>query len=155
MNDCRRLLCERVNIPNESEYDEYSIFIISTSGYNSFFHIRHNDDNGFLRFSSSSSSVRGFVSYLESSSRLVDPSEYLFDILSECVRSTMTNYHFIVKRMLWFHLPLKIDAQQQNKSDGFIDFMYHQLVPELLEGTMIVINNNHLPDQSMVDKRET
>ena len=29
--------------------------------------------------------------------------------------------------------------------------MYHQLIPELLEGTMIIIKNNHLSDDLMVD----
>lgn len=34
MNNCLNLLCERLQIPNGLEYDEYSIFIISKSGQN-------------------------------------------------------------------------------------------------------------------------
>jgi len=62
----------------------------------------------------------------------------------------MIDYHLIVKRMLWFTTPLIFD--ENNKSDIFIDFMYHQLIPELLEGTMIVIKNNHFSDELMVKK---
>jgi hypothetical protein len=61
----------------------------------------------------------------------------------------MVDYHFIVKRMLWFNLPIISDSQNNN-SEIFIEFMFHQLVPELLEGTMIIINNNHLSDELMV-----
>ncbi|CAF3639551.1 unnamed protein product [Adineta steineri] len=113
IGDCLTQLCERFNISNSLEHDEYSIFIISAS---------------------------------EQSSRLLNPTEYLFDILSECVRSNMTDYHLIIKRMLWFTIPMIFD---DNKSDIFIDFMYHQLVPELLEGTMIIIKNNHFSDDLM------
>jgi hypothetical protein len=60
----------------------------------------------------------------------------------------MVDYHLIVKRMLWFTTPMIFD--ENNKSDIFIDFMYNQLVPELLEGTMIVIKNNQFSDEMMV-----
>jgi len=85
---------------------------------------------------------------IEYSSRLLIPSEYLFDILNECLRSNIINYHFIIKRMLWFHIPLQFN--DHNQSDMFIDFMYHQLLPELLEGKLIVLNNNILSEQLMV-----
>jgi hypothetical protein len=92
-----------------------------------------------------------FFDFIEHSSRLLNPMEYLFDILSECVRSNMVDYHLIVKRMLWFTIPLTFDVE--NKSEIFIDFMYHQLVPDLLEGTLIVIKNNHFSDELMVEKK--
>ena len=60
----------------------------------------------------------------------------------------MSDYHLIIKRMLWFTIPLIFD--DYNKSEIFIDFMYHQLVPELLEGTMIIIKNNHFSNELMV-----
>lgn len=60
----------------------------------------------------------------------------------------MTDYHLILKRMLWFTVPILVDDNK--KSELFIDFMYHQLIPELLEGTMIIIKNNHLADELMV-----
>ena len=72
----------------------------------------------------------------------------MFDVLSECVRSNMVDYHLIMKRMLWYTIPMTFD--DNNKSEMFVDFMYHQLIPELLEGTMIVIKNNHLSDELMV-----
>jgi hypothetical protein len=75
--------------------------------------------------------------------------EYLFDILSECVRSNVIDYHLIVKRMLWFTIPFTLD-NNNNKSEIFMDFMYHQILPELLEGIMIVLNNNHLSDELTV-----
>ncbi|CAF1023237.1 unnamed protein product [Rotaria sordida] len=87
------------------------------------------------------------ISASENSSRLLNPNEYLFDILSECVRSNMDDYHLIIKRMLWFTIPMIFN--DNNQSEIFIDFMYHQLVPELLEGTMIIIKNNHMPDELM------
>ncbi len=90
--------------------------------------------------------------YKDQSSRLLNPTEYLFDILSECVRSNMTDYHLILKRMLWFTIPIIFD--QNNTSEIFIDFMYHQLIPELLEGTMIIIKNNHFSDELMVYSNE-
>lgn len=90
-----------------------------------------------------------FIFSIEQSARLLDPTEYLFDVLSECVRSHIPDYHLIVKRMLWFNLPI-IHDPASSKADLFIDFMYHQLVPELLEGTMIVIKNNYLSDEMMV-----
>ncbi len=88
------------------------------------------------------------ISFKEQSSRLLNPTEYLFDVLSECVRSKMVDYHLIIKRMLWFITPMTFD--DNDKSDIFIDFMYHQLVPELLEGTMIVIKDNQFSDEMMV-----
>jgi hypothetical protein len=88
--------------------------------------------------------------FIESSSRLLNPTEYLFDILSECVRSNMVDYHLIVKRMLWFTIPMIFD--DKNKSEIFIDFMYHQLIPELLEGTVIIIKDNQFSDELMVEK---
>ena len=48
--------------------------------------------------------------FVEHSSRLLDPSEYLFDVLSECVQSHVPDYHLIVKRMLWFNLPIIADS---------------------------------------------
>jgi hypothetical protein len=60
----------------------------------------------------------------------------------------MVDYHLIVKRMLWFTIPLIFD--DKNTSESFIDFMYHQLIPELLEGTMIIIKDNQFSDELMV-----
>jgi hypothetical protein len=60
----------------------------------------------------------------------------------------MVDYHLIIKRMLWFTIPIIFD--ENNKSEIFIDFMYHQLIPELLEGTMIIIKNNDFSDELMV-----
>jgi len=51
--------------------------------------------------------------------------------------------------MLWFTIPFQFD--NNNTSEIFIDFMYHQLIPELHEGTMIILNNNHLSEEFMVD----
>jgi hypothetical protein len=51
--------------------------------------------------------------------------------------------------MLWFHIPFQFN--ENNKSEIFIDFMYHQLIPELLEGILIVFNNNHLSEKFMVE----
>ncbi|CAF2541248.1 unnamed protein product [Rotaria sp. Silwood2] len=114
MDDCLNLLCERLNISNILENDEYSIFIIITS---------------------------------EHSSRLLNSTEYLFDIISECARANIIDFHFIIKRMLWFNIPIIFN--NNNQSEMFINFMYHQLIPELLEGTMIILNNNHLSDKLM------
>jgi hypothetical protein len=86
---------------------------------------------------------------IEHSSRLLIPTEYLFDILNEYNQSNITNYHFIIKRILWYHIP--ISFIDHNQSDMFIDFMYHQLLSELLDGKIIVLNNNHqLSEQLMV-----
>ncbi len=52
--------------------------------------------------------------------------------------------------MLWFTIPLIFD--DKNTSESFIDFMYHQLIPELLEGTMIIIKDNQFSDELMVQK---
>ena len=41
IHDCLNFLCERVAIPNGLEYDEYSIFIISSSGEKIFFEDDH------------------------------------------------------------------------------------------------------------------
>ena len=86
---------------------------------------------------------------IEHLSRLLSPTEYVFDILSECTRSNVIDFHFVVKRMLWFNIPFLFD-DSNHQSELFIDFMYHQLVPELHEGTMIVLNNNYLPVELMV-----
>ena len=92
------------------------------------------------------------MSFKEQSSRLLNPTEYLFDILSECVRSKMVDYHLIIKRMLWFTTPITFD--DDDKSEIFVDFMYHQLVPELLEGTMIVFKDNQFSDEMMVETKK-
>ena len=65
----------------------------------------------------------------------------------------MVDYHLIVKRMLWFTTPMIID--EKNTTETFIEFMYHQLVPELLEGTMIIIKNNELSDELMVKNKSS
>ena len=85
MNDCLYLLCEHLKISNPSENDEYSIFIISTSS-KSFLSLKFNCF---------------YSTTIEYSSRLLNPTEYLFDILNEYARSNIINYHFIIKRMLW------------------------------------------------------
>ena len=87
--------------------------------------------------------------FLEYTSRLLNPTEYVFDILNEYTRSNINNYHLILKRTVWFDLPLQRSADAQ--SDMFVDFMYHQLIPEFLEGTSIVLTKNQLPDESMVN----
>ncbi|CAF4054726.1 unnamed protein product, partial [Rotaria magnacalcarata] len=112
IDDCRNLLCERLNMSNPLETDEYSIFIISASDH---------------------------------SARLLDPKEYLIDIINECLRVNMIDFHFMMKRILWFNIPFIFNTN--NQSETFIHFMYHQLIPELLEGTMIILNNNHLSDE--------
>lgn len=84
---------------------------------------------------------------IEHSSRLLNPEEYLFDILNDCVRLNIINFHLIVKRMLWYNIPFD---ENNIKSDIFIEFMYHQLIPEVLEGTMIVLKNNYLSEEFMV-----
>ncbi|CAF3339033.1 unnamed protein product [Rotaria socialis] len=112
IDDCRNLLCERLNMSNSLEMDEYSIFIISASDH---------------------------------SARLLDSREYLFDITNECFRVNMIDFHFMMKRILWFNIPFTFNTN--NQSETFIHFMYHQLIPELLEGTMIILNNNHLSDE--------
>jgi hypothetical protein len=89
-----------------------------------------------------------FLISTEHSSRLLNPTEYLFDILNECIRSNITDFHLIIKRTLWFTIPFQFT--NYNKSEMFIDFMYHQLIPELLEGTLIIQNTNHLSTELMV-----
>ena len=74
--------------------------------------------------------------------------EYIFDILNEYARSNINNYHLIIKRTVWFDLPLELSDLQQ--SELFVDFMYHQLIPEFVEGTWIILNNHQLSEESMV-----
>ncbi|CAF3383714.1 unnamed protein product [Rotaria sp. Silwood1] len=153
IGDCLNLLCQQLNISNSLEHDEYSIFIISASGKFSSIEVIGDCLNLLCQQLNISNSLEHdeysifIISASENSSRLLNPSEYLFDILSECVRANIDDYHLIIKRMLWFTIPMILD--DNNKSEIFIDFMYHQLVPELLEGTMIVIKNNHLSDEIM------
>jgi len=52
--------------------------------------------------------------------------------------------------MLWLTIPMQFN-NNNNKSEMFIDFMYYQLIPELLEGTMIILNNNHLSEEFMIE----
>ncbi|UJR10303.1 hypothetical protein I4U23_014509 [Adineta vaga] len=114
--NCLKLLCERLNISDELESTEYSIFIISTS---------------------------------KNISRLLNPTEYLFDILNECFRSNIIDFHLIIKRMLWITIPFVLNNDPQ--SEMFIDFMYNQVLSELIEGKMIILYNNHLSDELMQD----
>jgi len=90
-----------------------------------------------------------YIFLLEHSSRLLNSTEYFFDILNECIRLNIINYHFIIKRMLWLTIPMQFN--NNNKSEIFIDFMYYQLIPELLEGTMIILNNNHFSEEFMIE----
>lgn len=116
-----------MKISNNSE-DEYSLFIISTSS------------KSFLNYE-----FYYFV-LIEYSSRVLNSTEYFFDILNEYTRLNIINYHFIIKRILWFDLSLQF-------SDMFIDFMYHQLISILFEGTIILLNNNyHLSEELIVIK---
>jgi len=128
------LLCERLNITNNFEHDEYSIFIISPSGKISVESKKKTNINPLNS---------------DQSSRLLNSTEYLFDILSECIRSNVTDYHLIIKRMLWFTNSM-ISKEKIHQSEIFIDFMYYQLVPEFLEGILIVLLNNHFSDELMV-----
>ncbi|CAF0846167.1 unnamed protein product [Adineta ricciae] len=112
--NCLKLLCEHLNISDELENTEYSIFIISDT---------------------------------KNISRLLTPAEYIFDVLNECIRSNLTDFHLIIKRMLWVTIPFVLTSDTH--SEMFINFMYHQLVPELTDGKMILLFNNHLSDELM------
>lgn len=54
--------------------------------------------------------------------------------------------------MLWFTNSM-ISKEKTHQSEIFIDFMYYQLVPEFLEGILIVLLNNHLSDELMVRRK--
>jgi len=49
--------------------------------------------------------------------------------------------------MLWYNIPFEVN---NIKFQIFMEFMYHQLIPEVLEGTMIILKNNHLSEEMMV-----
>lgn len=89
--------------------------------------------------------------FLEHTSRFLNPKDYLFDIINEYLQSNKLDFHFTMKRILWFNIPLTFS--HDNQSDIFINLIYHQLVSDLLEGTMIIFDANHLSDQLMVKKR--
>ncbi|CAF0977130.1 unnamed protein product [Adineta steineri] len=82
------------------------------------------------------------ISASKYSSRLLNLTEYLFDIFNDCIRLNIDDFHLIIKRMLWFTIPFQMNHDDK-KSEIFIDFMYHQLIPEFLDGTMIILNNNN------------
>lgn len=85
-------------------------------------------------------SVLFLIFQIEHTSRLLNPTEYLFDILNDCIQSKIINYHLIIKRILWFTIPFQFDIN--NQSEIFINFIYHQLLPEFLEGIMIILKNS-------------
>ncbi|CAF1159280.1 unnamed protein product, partial [Didymodactylos carnosus] len=107
IGDCISQVCDRLNITNLLEQDEYSIYVISS----------------------------------EHTSRLLNPTEYILDILSECLRTNIGEYHFIVKRLLWYFLPLKFD------NELFINSMYNQIMPDYLDGTMIIVQKHEFTDE--------
>lgn len=52
--------------------------------------------------------------------------------------------------MLWFNIPMTLS--NNNQSEIYIHCMYNQILPEFLDGTMIILKNNHMSDDLMVRK---
>lgn len=69
--------------------------------------------------------------------------------MNECIQLKIFNYHFILKRILWFTIPYQYDIN--NQLETFINFMYNQIIPDYLEGLMIIFNDNHFSQQLIED----
>ena len=83
----------------------------------------------------------------------MNTSEYVFDILSECVRLNIIDFHLIIKRhalVQLFHSDLIAITNQ--KCSSILCIINFDL--NYFEGTMIILNNSHLSDELTVKDKD-
>lgn len=62
--------------------------------------------------------------------------EYIFDVITELTKLN-NEFYLIFKRILW-HFPLRLE------SDGYIDMMYNQILPDYAEGLVVITHMKKL-----------
>lgn len=72
----------------------------------------------------------------EKAARPLNRSEYIFDIITELTKLN-NEFYLIFKRILWY-FPLKFDCE------SYIDMMFNQILPDYVEGLVIVTDMNKL-----------
>ena len=79
----------------------------------------------------------GSVSFqTEKAARPLNRCEYIFDVITELTKLN-NEFYLIFKRILWYY-PLRLE------SDGYIDMMYNQILPDYAEGLVVVTNSSKL-----------
>ena len=66
------------------------------------------------------------------------PTAYLFDVIKDTLSRTK-DFYLLVQRTGWY-FPLHLDSGNQT----YINMMYQQIRPDLLDGTMLVVPNKTL-----------
>ncbi len=69
----------------------------------------------------------------EKAARPLNRCEYIFDVITELTKLN-NEFYLIFKRILWY-FPLRLDI------DGYIDMIYNQILPDYVEGLVVVINS--------------
>lgn len=73
---------------------------------------------------------------IEKAARPLNRCEYIFDVITELTKLN-NEFYLIFKRILWY-FPLKYD------SDPYIDMMFNQILPDYVEGLIVVTSANKL-----------
>jgi myosin-15 len=119
VQDCIEQICFHLGTNSVIEQYEYAIYYVVESGLISLLSFKF----PFLHF---------FSKQIEKTARPLNRCEYIFDIVTEL--SKLNNeFYLIFKRILWF-FPLKFETE------GFVDMMYNQIIPDYLEGLIVVID---------------
>ena len=75
----------------------------------------------------------------DKAARPLNRCEYLFDVITE-LNKLDNEFYLIFKRVLWyFPLRLEIDS-----SVDMIEMMYNQILPDYIEGLVLVTDENKL-----------
>lgn len=77
-----------------------------------------------------------YVVEAEKAARPLDRAEYIFDVITELTKLN-NEYYLIFKRVLW-HYPLRLEL------DSYIDMIYNQVLPDFVEGLVLVVHGGKL-----------
>ena len=77
-----------------------------------------------------------YVVEAEKAARPLNRCEYIFDVITELTKLN-NEFYLIFKRILWY-FPLKLEF------DGYIDMVFNQILPDYVEGLVVVTNGNKL-----------
>ncbi len=72
----------------------------------------------------------------EKAARPLNRCEYIFDVITELTKLN-NEFYLIFKRILWY-FPLKLEIV-----DGYIDMIFNQILPDYVEGLVVVTSNGN------------
>jgi myosin XV len=129
VQDCIEQICGHLGVQNSLEQYEFAIYYVVEAGK-------------YFPFKSAKPNLIKFLDYilfignlLEKAARPLNRCEYIFDVITELTKLN-NEFYLIFKRILWY-FPLRLE------SDPYIDMMYNQILPDYVEGLVVVTNSNN------------